>query len=301
MKQCQLCGGALFSKPAITLHNQPKSVLYFPEPKDFKSDKGITIKVYQCQMCGLLQHTLPPIPNPIQNISPKLKEQREQWIRDWGRYCTGRPDFVSFNELEHFPNIGAVIKDIYAIYDKILITVPNFRYLNEICADHLYYFTPADLELAFKINGFDKYTCQRINEDNDILFCGYKRENKSPVIWCPINWLKKMLQNQIKGIKNIKRSNSIAMWGAGHRCLSLLAEGKIKVDYLVDSTPSKQGKYTPVTHIPIYSEEHLISHPVDVVIITVPETYKDEVLAKAESMPIKSRIAFIGEGLEWIK
>jgi hypothetical protein len=61
----------------------------------------------------------------------------------------------------------------------------------------------------------------------------------------------------------------VALWGAGHQALALIAlfglEGSIR--YVIDSAPFKQGKYTPATHVPIVAPDALERDPVDAVII----------------------------------
>ena len=49
-----------------------------------------------------------------------------------------------------------------------------------------------------------------------------------------------------------------------------------KIEYVVDSAPFKQGKFTPATHVPIVSPETLDANPVDAVIV-MAASYSDEV------------------------
>lgn len=39
------------------------------------------------------------------------------------------------------------------------------------------------------------------------------------------------------------------------------------IDYIVDGTPAKQGKYAPGSHIPIFPEEHLLNNPPDYLLV----------------------------------
>lgn len=278
--KCQLCDGAFFNNPVVTLNNQPK-----------------TIKVYECKMCGLLQHILPPTPEPKQNISDKLKDQRRKWVdnfRDYYEQSNRGKELISFNELEHKGNLRVVMKNIREKYDRVLVSVPNFRYCNEVLIDHLYYFTPITLRRVFDMNGFEVDLCDTINRDNDIMLWAKKRPQTD------YSYEKQSMESIIRKIEDLCNNNTVAIWGAGHRALALLGHGKLKPKYIVDSTPSKQGTFTKAMKTPIYPEKHLIDDPVDIVIIGVPETYKKEVVQKALAMPITSKIAFIGGKLEWI-
>ena len=51
------------------------------------------------------------------------------------------------------------------------------------------------------------------------------------------------------------------------------------IDYVVDGTPYKQGKYMPATYIPIFPEEHLLENPPDIVLI-LAWNFKDEIISK---------------------
>jgi len=292
-KTCQLCGGGFFKKPVFVLSNQPQSALHFPTTKD----RGITIKVYQCKMCGLIQHTLPPIPNPYQNISPQLESRRTEWVKDFREYYNSRDareERYSFNELEHYANLGEAIRRIHKQYKRVLVTVPNFRYPNEVLVDHLYYFTPETLRQSFELNGFSVDLCEVINQDNDIMLWAERRPQVD------MSFRHQCLESIIRKLEDLCENNKVALWGAGHRALSLLCLGKITPAYIVDSSPSKQGKLSPVMLTPIYPEQQLIADPVDIVVIAVPETYKEEVVAKVKAMGLTSKLAFIGGKIEWI-
>ena len=73
----------------------------------------------------------------------------------------------------------------------------------------------------------------------------------------------------------INKFSSVAIWGAGHQSfiiLSLMKDIK-KISYIVDSFRIKQGKYTPVTHIPIMAPDILKSKPVEAILIMVGGFY----------------------------
>ena len=58
----------------------------------------------------------------------------------------------------------------------------------------------------------------------------------------------------------------VAAWGSGAKGLTSLAEaGAQGIRYVVDSDPYKQGRLTPVTHLPVVAPEQLERDPVDVI------------------------------------
>lgn len=71
--------------------------------------------------------------------------------------------------------------------------------------------------------------------------------------------LKEKLGRVLRGIKQ-EGANRIAGYGATAKSCTLLnycGIGPGVLDYIVDTTPLKQGKYTPGSHIPIFPEEKL--------------------------------------------
>jgi methylation protein EvaC len=66
-----------------------------------------------------------------------------------------------------------------------------------------------------------------------------------------------------KILREIKsKGHRIAAYGATSKSATLLnysKVGKDLIDYVSDTTPTKIGKYTPGTHIPIKSHEHFLT------------------------------------------
>lgn len=72
-------------------------------------------------------------------------------------------------------------------------------------------------------------------------------------------------------LKKIKsEGKTIAGYGATAKSTTVLnyccAKEKL-IDFIVDSTPTKQGKYTPGTHVPIHSEHYFVKNPPDYTIL----------------------------------
>jgi len=60
-KNCHLCQGDLFARPLLELKGMPKAAQYYPDQSEFSQDKAITLKIYQCADCGLVQHDSRPV------------------------------------------------------------------------------------------------------------------------------------------------------------------------------------------------------------------------------------------------
>jgi len=212
--------------------------------------------------------------------------------------------FVSFNYLEHLPNPDFIIKNIYnnTTADAVgFVTVPNLDYLlrtkcfYEFVADHLSYFTKKTLTYAFEKNGFEVIECYAINEDNDIVVMVKKR--KALDISGHFTEVERLIKNFQKIVSDYKSQNKkVAVWGAGHRTLALLALSGVKdIEYVVDSARFKQGKFTPILHLNIVSPEYLKKKKVDLVIVMVPGLSPGEVLKKLTQMNVSAKVAVLRE------
>ncbi len=83
--------------------------------------------------------------------------------------------------------------------------------------------------------------------------------------------VERLKKDAIEQLKKIKKSNrTIVGYGAAAKANVLLnyfeLDSKI-IDYLVDSTPYKQGLYTPGSHIPIYAEDKIYETNPDYILV----------------------------------
>ena len=107
--------------------------------------------------------------------------------------------------------------------------------------------------------------------DNEQTFYGFTQR---------INKQKEMLNSAIQQIK--QKGERIVGYGAAGRANTLLNYCNITyemIDYIVDASPLRQGKYTPGTHIPIFSiEKFREDNPENVLLLAW--SYKKEILEK---------------------
>jgi len=83
------------------------------------------------------------------------------------------------------------------------------------------------------------------------------------------------LGNLIRGLK--EKGKIIAGYGAAAKGFSILKLAGIDekhLDYFIDDSPAKQGKYTPISHIPIISREEAYKKLPDYMFITAPNYEK---------------------------
>jgi SAM-dependent methyltransferase len=91
----------------------------------------------------------------------------------------------------------------------------------------------------------------------------------------------------------------VAAWGSGAKGLASLAEaGAEGIRYVIDSDPHKQGRLTPVTHLPVVGPGQLGTDPVDVLVLTAL-AYRDEIVAQLRGpLGFGGTIAVLGTPLE---
>lgn len=193
--------------------------------------------------------------------------------------------FFILNFLEHLPDPNVIISGIgNNLSDGAvgLVEVPNFdmilrkRLFSEFINDHLFYFTRDTLWATLQLNGFEVLECRDIWHDY-ILSAVVKKRKRADL--SSFEKCQTDLKREIEEFLKLYPTKKIAVWGAGHQALAVLALTDLgdKIHYVVDSAPFKQGKLTPATHIPIVSPDALLSDPVDAVIV-MAASYSDEIV-----------------------
>jgi len=94
--------------------------------------------------------------------------------------------------------------------------------------------------------------------------------------------LKEDLVSLLKALK--KQGAKIAGYGApakGNILLNYCKIGTDILDYVTDTTPFKQGRYTPGMHIPVFPENHFHEFPPDYALL-LAWNYADKILQKEE-------------------
>ena len=204
--------------------------------------------------------------------------------------------FFIFSFLEHMPNINVVLRAIHKNLNQNsigLIEVPNFNLIlkkklfSEFIRDHLFYFTKESLEIICKKNGFELIDISYVWHDYIISAVVKKSTNTKHMNYKKITPLnlkslikkKESIKNKINMYIDKHKKGKVVVWGAGHQALTLISLTNLskKIDFVVDSAPFKQGKYTPSSHIPIISPEKLMKIDFEAVIV-MAASYTDEVV-----------------------
>ncbi|MDT5156639.1 MAG: hypothetical protein QOH51_996 [Acidobacteriota bacterium] len=199
--------------------------------------------------------------------------------------------FVSIHSLEHAPDPNDFLQGVRAAlapHGVGLVEVPCVEQVIEhqrffdFLADHLSYFSAETLRFALEKNGFEVLRVARDWGGEHLVAQVRRRENAD---FGALRRHAEQLPEEFERFVNAHSGEDkrVALWGASHHAITLLAMVRTKgIEYVVDSALYKQGRFTPVSHLPIVGPEHLRSHPVDVVIVVAPR-YNDEIVAQLQS------------------
>ena len=243
-----------------------------------------------------------------QCVKSGLKVSRGYPDGEAGRFPGGPFDaFLLLMFLEHMPDPNSALR---AIRENLaegavgIVEVPNFdmmlrnKLFSEFISDHLLYFTSETLRTALSLNGFDVLECAELR-DSYVLSAVVKKRGRLDV--SAFSGHQALVTGGLKDYLARFEEKKVAVWGAGHQALALIAMAGIgdRIRYVVDSAPFKQGKYTPATHIPILAPEALRADPVESVIV-IAGSYSDEVAGiLRRDFPGGLKIAILREsGLE---
>lgn len=194
--------------------------------------------------------------------------------------------FYILNFLEHIPKPKKFLQGICNNLndDAVgIVEVPNFdmilekKLFSEFISDHLMYFTKDTLTRMLECNGFEVLEIQNIWYDY-IISAVVKKRKQLEII--SLKNQKNLITNQLWNyITKIKKENGkLAVWGAGHQALAIMAMTEIhsEIDCVIDSAEFKQNKYTPATHITIVSPQILEQGDITDVLI-IAGGFSDEI------------------------
>lgn len=241
---------------------------------------------------------------------------REKGLTVWRQFAEGTerlnpPDgaeggpydcFLSFNFLEHQPR---PVEMLQCISENLtheglgLITVPSFEYIlqhdgyYELIRDHIAYYTFDTLKFVAEAAGFTVLEQEIVNRDTLSVIVRKKTGGKPSLITPPaeadVSGLKKSEESIGREIEDLIRGcralgKRLAIWGASHQGFTLAATTKAGVfaEYIIDSAPFKQGRYSPASHLPIVPPDYFLSHPVETVLIVAPG-YTEEIAGTIQS------------------
>jgi SAM-dependent methyltransferase len=201
----------------------------------------------------------------------------------------------SSNTISHIKNLDNVFKSINYLLDKngiLIIEDPSLveclkkNTYDQFYNEHIYVFSFNSLKYALKKHNLIIFHIENIEtHGGSTRFYIKKKENKNlkvkntvlkqiikekkmniTKVKTYINFAKRVNKSKVKFIKIIKDlkniNKKIIGYGATAKSCTVLNFCKINnkyIDYFIDTTPEKQKKYTPGTHIPIIKKARNIN------------------------------------------
>ena len=247
----------------------------------------------------------------IYTISEFFSSKTAQNIADSGQ----KADLlIAFNVLPHVPNLNDFVlgmkkilsyKGIIVIqFSAFLLDVIKSCEFDMIYHEHFSYFSLYSLKQIFQFHGLEIFNVKEISIHGGSLRIFVKPiENKSLNVTENVKILLKKekdfglqklstyteFQNEVNASKekikeffiNAKKTQKkIVCYGAaakGNTVLNFCEIGSDFIEYVVDISPYKQGKFLPGTHIPIFSPDKIKETKPDYIIV-LAWNLKDEIM-----------------------
>jgi len=220
---------------------------------------------------------------------------------------------VGNNVLAHVPDINDFVHGLKMVLSEngtITMEFPHilkliqFKQFDTIYHEHFSYLSLTTVERIFQSHGLTIYDVEELpTHGGSLRIYACHNENKSYAIGVNVESLKNQelefglldmgvyssFQKKADAVKHLLLSyllkqrmtgKRIAAYGAAAKGNTFLNYCGIKgtdlINFVVDASPHKQGKYLPGSHIPIVSEQKIKDEKPDI-IVTLPWNLKEEI------------------------
>lgn len=230
----------------------------------------------------------------------------------------GKADVITAtNVIAHIDDLHQVFQGVSTLLKKNGMFITEFPYLLDLVAknqfdtiyhEHLSYFSLKPWKFLLEKFGFEIVKAQRLLIHGGSIRLTHKRKKKRSTSFKKtidylinlekrnglydkttydifaknVDSLKKELTTMLKELK--KKKMKIVGYGAaakGNVLTNFFNIGTSVLDYIVDSTPFKQGLYTPGKKIPVYPENRILKDMPDYVLI-LAWNFADEIIEKQQ-------------------
>ena len=230
----------------------------------------------------------------------------------------GVPDLItSHNVLAHIEDFSGVIDAITCLMGQNSIFIFEVGYFldvfqnlwfDTIYHEHLDYHTVAPLKEFFRSMGMELFDTKRVDIQggsirNFVQISGGKHKANSSIeelilleknegltnvsdlriFQSRIDAVKSDLSQLLKDIK--EKSRSIAGYGAPTKSTTLMNYFELDenlIDYIIDDNPLKQGKYSPLLHIPVVSSDYLLGDSQPDYLLILAWNFAESIIAKVK-------------------
>ena len=195
--------------------------------------------------------------------------------------------FGCFNYLEHLIEPKKYLQQIRPCLTSGaigLIEVPNFEAMhdlgvfNDFSLEHLSYFTRRSIRNLFNVTGFEILSMSD-ELGGHTLSCMVRNSTENYTLKTGIFYEREMaLKRSFRQIFRTFGERTIGLWGVGHQSITMiLALGlEEKLEFVVDSSVSKQGRFVPGTGLCI-EKPTTLKHYDDPFLLINTSAYNNEV------------------------
>jgi len=234
-------------------------------------------------------------------------ETAPQIVEQWGRAAA----ITATNTFPHIPDLSGFMRGIDCALAEGGVFVVEAHYLVDLleqCAfdtvyhEHVSYWALAPMMTLLERHGFRVTRAERLPIHHGQLRVWIQRQGEGEpdetvaqvldaerahrldrfetfVQWAKqIGTIKSRLTEVLRGLRSDGRR--LAAYGApakGNTLLSYLELGPDTIEYIVDRSPLKQGRFAPGTHIPVVAPSHLLDVPPDYMVL-LAWNFQDEIL-----------------------
>lgn len=229
----------------------------------------------------------------------------------------GKASIITANHvLAHTEKVNDIVRGVKELLTPTGVFVFEVQYLADLIKnngfdityhEHISYFSLLPLHRLFSKWGLEIFDAQKVDAQGGSIrvFVGHQ-----PLLFKKTRSLRLLQKeeilhnlNKVKTYRNFskkpekikkdlntlltklkKQSKKIAAYGASAKGSTMLQYSEIGpkiIDYIVDDTPTKIGKFTPGTHIPVVHSSYLRTNLPDYVLI-LSWNYADSIIKKEE-------------------
>jgi SAM-dependent methyltransferase len=222
---------------------------------------------------------------------------------------------IGNNVLAHVPDLNDFIEGIrIALADEGILTMefPHLMQLMDGCQfdtiyhEHYSYFSFLTVEKAFRMHGLAVFDVEELPTHGGSLRIYAQHRDTGPHAetervselrerearenfgelphYLSFGRRAELIKQRLRDFLGTARQSGkrVACYGApakGNTLLNYCGIGTELIDYTVDRSPHKQGRYLPGSHIPIYAPEKIMETRPDYILI-LPWNLKDEVITQ---------------------
>lgn len=233
--------------------------------------------------------------------------------------------FLAANVMCHIPDIVGVVKGIKKLIKPTGVVMFEDPYLGDVIAkasydqiydEHVFLFSALSIQYLFGLHGMELIDVLPQKTHGGSMRYVLSHQGAYPVKDSVIqliakekaqgldllstfetfrNNVQKSKENLVKLLKELKaQGKKVAGYGATSKSTTILnycGIGPDLIEYISDTTPIKQGKFTPGMHIPVVPYETFKSNPPDYAVLFA-WNHAEEIMAKEKE--------FMAGGGKWI-